>query len=114
MSENPIGLSLLLCVLCLDVDLADRALEQTDLGAVVAGFDQNGFVSDADDLADDAANGGDLVANREAVTHFVNFLFLLLLGADHEEIEEHADQNDHDNGHNDLTATAALIGEQIG
>ena len=53
---------LLLRVLCLDVNLADRALEQADLGAVMAGLDDNSFFSDADDLADDAADGGPRLA----------------------------------------------------
>ena len=97
---------LLLRVLCLDVNLADRALEQADLGAVMAGLDDNSFFSDADDLADDAADGGDLVTYRKAVTHFIDFFFLLLLGADHKEIENSYECYHHDDGDDPLTATA--------
>ena len=53
----------------------------------MAGFDHAGFFLDAHDLADDAADGGDLVTNREIVSHGVVFFFLLFLGTDPEGLE---------------------------
>ena len=94
-------------VLCLNVYLADRALEDTDLGTCTAGLDNAGLILDAYDLTDDAADGGDLVANGEIISHVSGFLFLLLLGTDAEEIEcnDHAsEENKGNNGAADISA----------
>ena len=82
------------CVLCLHVNTADRTLEDADLGALVGGLDYAGLFLDADDFTDDAADGSNLIANRQVVAHFVLFLLLLFLGANHKEIHCNQHQND--------------------
>ena len=88
---------LLLRVLCLDVNLADRALEQADLGAVMAGLDDNSFFSDADDLADDAADGGDLITYTQLISHVLKLFLLLVFGTNKEEVEYYDKNNEHQN-----------------
>ena len=73
----------LFCVFCLYVNAADSTLENANLGALVRGLDYAGLFFDANDLADDAANGGDFIANSQVVAHVVLFLLLLFLGANH-------------------------------
>ena len=85
-------------ILSLNVNAADSALKNADLSAIAAGLDNAGLVLDADDLADDAADSGDLVANLEAVSHVSNLFLLLLLGTNAEEIENDYDNNEHTNG----------------
>ena len=111
-TESFLCLIRLLCVLCLDVNLADRALEQANLGAVVAGLDQNGFISDADDLTDDAADGGDLIAYGKVVAHVVDLFFLLLLGTDHKEIEEQTKAYQHHDSDDQRAGVALTAAEQ--
>ena len=94
-------------VLSLYVNAADSALEDTDLGAVAAGLDNAGLVFDAYDLADNTADGGDLVANLEIVSHISNLFFLLLLRADSEEIENNYYNNEHSNGDKSASKIAA-------
>ena len=81
-------------VLSLNVYASDRRLENADLGACAAGLDYTGLFLDADDLSDDTADGGYLVANLKVVAHVCNLLILLFLLARAE--EEDSDQcNDH-------------------
>ena len=82
------------CVFCFYVHTADRRFENADLGALVRGFDHAGFFLDADDFADDAADRGDLIANRQIVAHVVLLLLLLFLRADHKEIHRNQYHND--------------------
>ena len=95
-------------VLCLHVNAADRTLENADLGAVASGLDHAGLVLDANDLADDTANGGNLVANRERIAHFILLALLLFLGADHEEVHKYENE-DKGQEHTEHTADAACI-----
>ena len=48
----------LFSVFSLNVNASYGRLKKSDLGSVAACFDKDGFVLDADDLADDAADGG--------------------------------------------------------
>ena len=90
---------LLVCsVLSLNVYAADSALENADLGAIAAGLDNAGLVLDANDLADDTADIGDLVANRKVVSHIGNLFLLLLLGTDAYEVENDYYRYEHTNG----------------
>ena len=79
------------------VNALDSAFEDPDLGAVASGLDHAGLFLDADDLADDSANRGDLVADLKSVAHISGFLFLLLLGSVHKEVEDsdHGDYHDY-------------------
>ena len=52
------------CILSLDVYAADGCFENADSGLVMGCLDYAGFFLDAHDLADDSANGGDLVSDR--------------------------------------------------
>ena len=74
-------------VLGVNVDVANGALENADLGTVAAGFENQSFILYADDLADDTADGSDLIADDQIVAHGVDFLFLFLLRSEHQEIE---------------------------
>ena len=78
---------LVLRILCVYINAANCALQQTNTGVVTAGLDDHGFFLDANHLADDTADGGDFVANHQIVTHIVGFLLLLLLRTDDEKIE---------------------------
>ena len=80
----------LFCVLCLYVNAADGGFENADLCALVRGLNYAGLFFNADDLADNTANGGDLIANCQVVAHIVLLFFLLSLGADHYKV--HNDQ----------------------
>ena len=86
---------IVLRILNVNVNVTNGALENADLGAVAAGLKHEGLVLDADDLSDNTADGGDLIANHKAVTHRSNFLFLLLLRSDHEEVEKNEHRCDH-------------------
>ena len=70
------------------------------------GCNDAGFVFDADNLADDAADGGHLVANGQRVAHLVVLLFLLLLRTNADKIEHSHHQNQHDNHHNGAACAA--------
>ena len=74
-------------VLGVNVDVANGALENADLGTVAAGFENQSFILYADDLADDATDGSDLIADDQIVAHGVDFPLLFLLRSEHQEIE---------------------------
>ena len=98
-------------ILCLNVNTADRALEDADLCAVTAGLDNAGLFLDADDLTDDAADGCDLITNVEIVTHIGDLLILLFLlagGNDHEN-DHNADDKDHGEKRKKISACAAAV-----
>nr|DAE67399.1 MAG TPA: hypothetical protein [Caudoviricetes sp.] len=88
---------LLLCVLCFLRSLnglgsrsflaADRPAVDLELGAVARGLDDQRVVLDADNAADKAADGRDLVANRNGVAHLALLLVALALRTDQYEIE---------------------------
>ena len=80
------------------VNRADSTLQKTDLGAGLAGFHGDGVFLHADDLANDTANGGDLIANLQRIAHGGFFLLLLLRGADNQEVEDQSKYNDHTDG----------------
>ena len=82
-----------LCFVCLDVNGADRGLQKADLGCVTGRFDDHRFVLDGNNLADDAAGGGDFIADLQLVAHLLCFLILLLLGLVKEEIENKENTN---------------------
>ena len=85
-------------ILYTHIDGANGAFEQTDAGVVARGLDHHGFFLDADDLADDAADGRDLISYLEVVTHIVGFLLAFFLRADHQKIqcnEHHSDDDQH-------------------
>ena len=84
-----------LCVLSLYVYACNCALEDVDLGAIVCTLDDTGLFFDADDLADDTADGGDLIAHGQVVAHGSLLSLLLLLGTDHKEIEYNEYTDDH-------------------
>ena len=86
----------LLSVVCLNVDRTYGRAENADLGALCAGFENKGLVLDGNNTSDNAAGGGDLIADSEAVAHFVYLLFLLLLGTVDDEIEEEKKSAEHD------------------
>ena len=92
-------------ILSLNVNAADSGLENADLGAVAAGFDNAGLFLDAYDLADDTADRGDLVTDLKIVAHSCSFLFLLSLTASAEEKDRNK-CHDHDNCHDQ---TAAVV-----
>ena len=91
-------------VLGVNVDVANGALENADLGTVAAGFENQSFILYADDLADNAADGRDLVAHLQSISHGSSFLFLLFLGTDHQEVEYCEHDNEHDDGHQSAAA----------
>jgi hypothetical protein len=93
-------------IFCLDVNTADRTLENADLCRVAAGLDNAGLFLDADDLADDTANRGDLVANLKIVSHVSNLLILFFLLT---EAEEHYDSQDHYHSERDYHGSAATL-----
>ena len=66
-------------VLSLNVNVAYRTLEDADLCTVAARLDNAGLFLDADDLADDTADGRDLVTDCEVVSHISDLLILLFL-----------------------------------
>ena len=101
-------MTLTLRVLCLDVDTADRSFENADLGALVGGLDDAGFFLDADDLADDTADGGDLVTHLKVVSHGSGLFFLLLLRANAKEVKNYEDN--YHKTHSQPHAAAALGG----
>src|SRR5699024_6528781 len=69
---------------------ADGGLGEADLDAVAAGLEDKGVVLDGDDAADDAADGGHLITDLEAVAHRCVLFLLLLLGTvDHEVKQDH-------------------------
>ena len=98
-------------ILCLNVNAADRALENADLCAVAAGLDHAGLFLDADDLTDDTANGCDLVANLKIVSHCRDLLFLLLLRTDPEEIEGYENDSQHNEGNPHGATARGILGE---
>ena len=49
----------------MNVNVTDCGLENSDLRAVVTCLDHNSFFLDTDDLTDNSANGGDLVADLD-------------------------------------------------
>ena len=51
-----------------------------------------------DDFAVDTANGDNLVATLQGVPHLLNLFLLLLLRANHEEIENNEDKKDENKG----------------
>ena len=60
-------------------------LGQLHTDPVVAGLDDDGVRLDHDDLAHDAADGGDGVALLQAVPHLLGLFLPLVLRADHKE-----------------------------
>ena len=100
-------------ILCLNVNTAYRALENADLRTVAACLDNAGLFLDADDLTDDTAYSGDLVANVEVVAHISDLLILLFLlaGGDDHENDHNADDKDHgEQGKNICTRLARCAG----
>ena len=84
-----------LCVFRFYVNAADSGFENADLGLVVCGFDHAGLFLDADDLTDDTADGGDLIANGQIVAHIVCLALLLFLRTNAEKVEYNEHSNDH-------------------
>lgn len=70
------------------VDALERGAFKADAGSFLGGFENESFFLHVHDSADDAADGGDLIADGKAVSHRLRFFFLLLLGTDHEEIHD--------------------------
>ena len=70
-------------------------LGQFHADPVVAGLNHDGVGVHHNDLAHDAADGGDGVALLQAVPHLLGLLFPLVLRADHEEIHHRHEQYDH-------------------
>src|SRR5699024_11074314 len=69
---------------------ADGGLGEADLDAVTAGLQTAGVVLDGDQAADDAADGGHLIPDLQAVAHCCVLLLLLFLGTvDHEVQQDH-------------------------
>ena len=68
----------------------DRPLGDLDADAVLAGLEGELIAGNVDDFADHAADGDDLIADFDAVTHLLRFLLALLFGDDHQEVE-HSD-----------------------
>ena len=85
----------LFCVFSLYVNAADCRFQKTDAGAVTCGFQHKGLFLDADNLADDSADGGDFISNLEIVAHFVYLFFLLFLGTNARKVKDCDDHNDH-------------------
>src|SRR5699024_1470916 len=75
-------------------------LGELDADLVGADLDDNILILHLDDIADHAADGGDIVAHLQAAAHIVHGLLLLVLGTNQEEIE-HSDHNEkhYDHGH---------------
>lgn len=85
-------------ILCLYVNALDSALENTYLGAVATGFDHCGLFLDADDLADDTTDSGDLISNLQGVAHIIGRLLLLFLRSVHKEVEYSHHNDEHNDG----------------
>ena len=78
--------SLLLCCALGSSDvLLDGPACQADLASVACGFDDDGVILNADDSADDAADGDDLICDFDVLTHLLNFFISLLLRTDQQE-----------------------------
>lgn len=70
------------------VDALDRGAFEADAGSFLGGLKDESLFLHVHDSADDAADGGDFIADGKTVSHLLRFLFLLFLGADHEEIHD--------------------------
>ena len=84
-------------------------LRKLDADAVSSRFDDDGIVLDGDDVADDAADGRDVVADLQGITHLLGFFFALVFRADHKEVE-HRDQNDEHENHGRAAAGGGRTG----
>ena len=84
----------------------DSELRELNADAVGAGLDDDRVILHGHDVADDAADGRDVVADLQRIAHGLCFLLPLVFRADHEEVEDR-DQRDH---HDDKRKVAAAGG----
>lgn len=89
---------------------ANGTFEDANLGAIMTGLDHNGLFFDADDFADDAADGGNLISDHQLVAHLVDFFFLLLLGTYCNEIKNKEEDDNHADGGNPAGRAAGFRG----
>jgi len=84
---------------CGNVNASYCGLKYSHFTAVSARFDNAGLVLDAYYLADNSADSGDLVSYLKVISHIVNKLLLLLLGADRDKIEYRKESYQNEKGH---------------
>ena len=84
----------------------DSELRELHTDAVGASLDDDRVILHGHDVADDAADGRDVVADLQRIAHGLCFLLPLVFRADHEEVEDR-DQRDH---HDDKRKVAAAGG----
>ena len=76
-------------------DVVDRPLRDIDPGAVCADLDGESVVLDADYFAIDAADGQDVVADLQALSHLADLIVLLLLRTDEHKVHDREKRGDH-------------------
>ena len=79
----------------IDAVCGNGPLGNLNADAIFAGLKGDQVAADINNLADHAADRRDLIADAEAIAHLFGFLFLLVFRADHEEIEDSDQKNDH-------------------
>ena len=83
-------------------------LGELDTDAVSAGLDHDGVLLHGTDGTGDAADGSDLITDRQRIAHVLSFLLALVLGADHEEIQHAEHKHQHDNSARHLVQSNSL------
>ena len=75
----------------------DCPLLRLDSHSVFTGLKGDGVFSDLDDLAGDAADGGDLITERKRAAHLFRLFLLFVFRANDEEVENRKHHNKHEN-----------------
>ena len=78
-------------IIAVSLEASNGALQQLDFG-LFRNAQPDGLFLNAGDLADDAADGIDFIANVQGVDHIVMSFLLFFLRTDQQYIEENADQ----------------------
>ncbi len=88
----------------------DAPLGDLDADPVLAGLKGDIVAGNVDDLAHHTADGDDVVTHGQGVAHFLGFFLALLLGADHQEVENGNDDEQVDDHDGPSAATAGCLG----
>lgn len=74
------------------------------MSLVFGGLDDDRLIFERDDLADDTADGRDLVTDLHVIAHFLRFLLLLSLRTNHQEVERNDGEYEQTDGQPALRA----------